>query len=223
MLPMIDKLLGVTARAKTIGQPPSIDCACRFAMVRDRTIMLLALYLGRPISVSAIAFTIVAVGVGMQGTSGSAHAQDFDASAIHPAIRSTCPSDTIAVFFQAFAESPELQRVYTASTLETAFVDWSAQPEPIELVELMPRETLHFPLVPNRAAQQQRGLRYREVAGNGNRVTVVLERPDTDMQLRYTFRRDTCWILIKIVDPAFGKAFPGEAPPAPDATSGRRN
>jgi len=57
---------------------------------------------------------------------------------------------------------------------------------------------------------------------------VVLEVPDTDMQLRYTFRSDACWTLIKIVDPAFGTAFPGEAPPAktttsPDAASRTRN
>ncbi|MBN9032656.1 MAG: hypothetical protein J0I23_22920 [Rhizobiales bacterium] len=48
------------------------------------------------------------------------------------------------------------------------------------------------------------------------------------MQLRYTFRSDACWTLIKIVDPAFGTAFPGEAPPAktttsPDAASRTRN
>lgn len=125
-----------------------------------------------------------------------------------------CSSNNIADFFEAFAESPEIQRAYTASNVETAFVDWSAQPEPVEAVEPMPREKLHFPLVPNRVAQQQGGLRYREIAGGGYRAVVVLEVPDTDMQQRCTFRRDACWTLVKIAAPAFGKLFPGETPPA---------
>ena len=83
-------------------------------------------------------------------------------STLQPQARgAACPSDKIADFFQAFAESTELQRAYTASTVETAFVDWNAQPEPGESVEPILREKLHFPLVPNRVTRQQEGLRYR--------------------------------------------------------------
>ncbi|MBN9549276.1 MAG: hypothetical protein J0H31_10455 [Alphaproteobacteria bacterium] len=172
-------------------------------------------FLNRILFVPAAALAIVVAGIAMQGSSGSAEAQGLDTStsAAAQSGRAACPSNDIADFFQAFAESPELQRAHTASTVETAFVDWSAQPEPVESAEPMERDKLHFPLLPDRASRQQEGLRYRETAGDENRVTVVLEVPDTDTQLRYTFRRDACWTLIKIVDPAFGRAFPGEAPP----------
>lgn len=228
MLHMIDKHPRVTPGARTKNRPPYAGRAHQVAIVRECGIILRTLYLRRPFFVSAIALTIVAASIWMQGIFGGAHAQDLNTSAAGQVRRAACPSDKLADFFQAFAESPELQRAYTASTVETAFVDWNAQPEPAESVEPILREKLHFPIVPNQDAQRQGGLRYREAAGGENRVIVVLEVPDTDMQLRYTFRRDSCWTLIKIVDPAFSKTFPGEAPPAKttastDAASRTRN
>lgn len=121
-----------------------------------------------------------------------------------------CPATDIAGFVAAFAESPALQKVFTAPVVDTAFVDWSAQPEPAEAVEPLSRDLLRFPVMPNRARQQADGLQYREIGRDGDRTTIALEVPDTDLQLRYTFRRDGCWTLVKIVDPAFGKAFDGD-------------
>lgn len=122
----------------------------------------------------------------------------------------TCPATDLAGFVAAFAESPDLQKAFTAPIVETAFIDWSAQPEPAESVEAVSRDALQFPVMPDRVRQQAEGLRYRETGSDGDRSTVVLEVPDTDAQLRYTFRRDACWTLVKIVDPAFGKAFGGD-------------
>lgn len=127
-----------------------------------------------------------------------------------PAI--ACPSKDLNAFVAAFAEDPALQKAFTAETIDTAFVDMNAQPEPAESVEALPRDKLRFPVMPNRAQQQKEGLKYREVANQGGRAVVVLEIPDTDAQMLYTFRRDACWTLVKIVDPAFGSAFPGEGP-----------
>ncbi|MCC7248302.1 MAG: hypothetical protein IT473_06745 [Lysobacter sp.] len=123
-----------------------------------------------------------------------------------------CPSQQLGAFVAAFAEDPALQKTFTAPTVDTAFVDMTAQPEPAESVEALPRERLHFPVMPNRAQQQKEGLQYREISNEDGRAVVALEIPDTDAQLLYTFRRDACWTLVKIVDPAFGTAFPGEAP-----------
>lgn len=132
-----------------------------------------------------------------------------------------CPATDLAGFVAAFAESPALQKAFTAPVVDTAFIDWSAQPEPAESVEKTPRDALRFPVMPNRARQQAEGLRYREIGTEGDRSTIALEVPDTDAQLRYTFRRDACWTLVKIVDPGFGKGFGGEAPVASVATAGR--
>jgi len=161
MLPMIEKLLRVTPRAKTTDRPPCAGRAHQAAIVRERRITLRTTFLRRPFFVSAITLTIVAASIWMQGSSGGAHARDLNPSAAGQARGAACPSDKIADFFQAFAESTELQRAYTASTVETAFVDWNAQPEPGESVEPILREKLHFPLVPNRVTRQQEGLRYR--------------------------------------------------------------
>lgn len=124
-----------------------------------------------------------------------------------------CPSQDLKSFVNAFAEDPALQKAFTADTVDTTFIDWNAQPEPAESSEPLPREKLHFPVMPNRAQQSKEGLQYREISADDKSATIALEVPDTDAQLRYTFRRDQCWTLVKIVDPAFGKAFPGEAPP----------
>jgi uncharacterized protein YecT (DUF1311 family) len=142
--------------------------------------------------------------------SNAAGASVIAAAGPQPAI--ACPSKDLSAFVAAFAEDPSLQKAFTADTVDTAFVDMNAQPEPAESVEPMPREKLRFPVMPNRAQQQKEGLKYREVANEGGRAVVVLEIPDTDAQVLYTFRRDACWTLVKIVDPAFGSAFPGEGP-----------
>lgn len=124
-----------------------------------------------------------------------------------------CPSQDLKSFVDAFAQDPALQKAFSADTVDTAFIDWNAQPEPAESSAPLPREKLHFPVMPNRAQQAKEGLQYREISADDKSATIVLEVPDTDAQLRYTFRHDQCWTLVKIVDPAFGKAFPGEAPP----------
>jgi uncharacterized protein YecT (DUF1311 family) len=141
----------------------------------------------------------------------------------------TCPATDLAGFVAAFAESPALQKAFTAPIVDTAFVDWNAQPEPTESVEQTSRDALRFPVMPDRAHQQAEGLRYREIGSEGDRTTIVLEVPGTDSQLRYTFRRDACWTLVKIVDPAFGKGFAGDAAraitsrAADDDLTGERN
>ncbi|TXI44466.1 MAG: hypothetical protein E6Q50_17750 [Lysobacter sp.] len=163
-----------------------------------------------------IASTLLfAVALAACDTSKPATASPADGAAQAPnagAAPVACPSQQLSAFVAAFAEDPALQKAFTAATVDTAFVDMNAQPEPAESVEPLARETLHFPVMPNRAQQRKEGLQYREIANEGGRAVVALEIPDTDAQLLYTFRRDACWTLVKIVDPAFGKAFPGEAP-----------
>lgn len=143
-------------------------------------------------------------------------------TATSPSAAPACPASDLAGFVAAFAESPALQKAYTAPIVDTAFIDWNAQPEPAESVEKTSRDALRFPVMPNRSRQQSEGLRYREIGTEGDRSTIALEVPDTDAQLRYTFRRDACWTLVKIVDPAFGKEFGGEAAQAitPGAADG---
>jgi hypothetical protein len=152
--------------------------------------------------------------LGACDSSESATASPANSTAsVKPESTVACPSQELKSFVAAFAEDPALQKAFTAQTVATAFVDMNAQPEPAEQVEMLSRERLAFPVMPNRAQQQREGLHYREVANENGRAVVALEIPDTDAQLLYTFRRDACWTLVKIVDPAYGKAFPGEAPP----------
>lgn len=148
----------------------------------------------------------LATALGMLGNS-PAIAEAASSMQLAPA---ACPSHDIKQFVAAFAEDPALQKVFTATTVDTAFVDHNAQPEPTEKVEPLPRSQLRFPVMPNRARQAKEGLQYRYVSADANRAVVALQVPDTDAQLTYTFRRDRCWTLIKIVDPSFGKAFPAQ-------------
>lgn len=143
------------------------------------------------------------------------------AAAAPAATGPACPSQDIKQFVAAFAEDPALQKAFTADTVDTAFVDYNAQPEPAQSVEPMSRAQLRFPVMPNRAQQGKEGLQYRQISADANRAVIALEVPDTDAQLTYTFRRDRCWTLVKIVDPAFGKAFPAQAPAKPAASAPR--
>jgi hypothetical protein len=144
----------------------------------------------------------IQAGVDPATASNATAADVIDSAETQVAI--ACPSQDLKAFVAAFAEDPALQKAFTADPVDTAFVDMSAQPEPTESVEAMPREKLRFPVMPNRVQQQKEGLKYREVANEGGQAIVVLEIPDTDAQVLYTFRRDACWTLVKIVDPAFG-------------------
>lgn len=128
-----------------------------------------------------------------------------------------CPSRDIDAFVAAFAEDPALQRAFSADVVETAYIDWSAKPEPVEVSARTAREHLAFPLMPGRDAQRRDGLVYRRVSLAGERATVALERPDSDAQLLYTFESGVCWRLVKVVDPAFAKAKATDAKTVPTA------
>ncbi len=128
---------------------------------------------------------------------------------------SECPAADIDTFVAAFAEDAALQRTFSAEVVDTAHVDWNAQPEPAEVITRTPRQRLTFPVMPGREAQRREGLVYRRVSLESTRAVVALEIPDSDAQLLYTFERDTCWRLVKVVDPAFAK--PAAGAPAPEA------
>lgn len=128
-----------------------------------------------------------------------------DAVATEGAHARACPSRDIERFVSAFAEDVSLQKLFTAAIVETAFVDHAAEPEPAEIVRPIQRGRLRFPLMPNRAQQNQEGLSYRLVSIDAVRAIIALSAQDTDSQLVYMFRRDRCWTLMKISVPAFGK------------------
>lgn len=142
---------------------------------------------------------------------GNLCAASFEAAAanpVHPApvAGAPCPSHDINKFVAAFAESPALQEQYSAASVDMAFIEGSSEPEPRETVEHISREKLRFPIMPNRTQQAAQGLRYRYISADDNRAVIALEVPDTDAQSTYAFQRSGCWMLVKIVDPAFGKA-----------------
>ena len=161
-----------------------------------------------------LAVLLALLAAACDATPPAAHAVEASPTQAAAPAMPACPATEIDEFVTAFAEDPALQKAFTADTVDAAFIDWNAQPEPAESVETLARDALTFPVMPNRARQQAEGLRYREISSDGDRAIIALEVPDTDAQLRYTFRRTGCWTLVKIVDPAFGKSFTGQAPAA---------
>lgn len=143
----------------------------------------------------------------------NAAAAPIQASA--PAVAQTaaapaCPTRDLKQFVTAFAESEILQHAFTATEVQTVYVDGNAQPEPAEVVRAVKRDQLTFPVMPNRARQRAEGLQYREVSQRGDQAIIALEVPDTDSQLLYTFKRNGCWSLVRIVDPGFAPAAAGQ-------------
>jgi hypothetical protein len=114
-----------------------------------------------------------------------------------------CPTQDLQAFVAAFAQSDTLQRAFTAAEVQRVYMDWNARPEPVEVVRILRRDQLTFPVMPNQDRQRASGFRYREVLLDNDQATIALEVPDTDSQRLYTFKRNGCWLLVRIVDPAF--------------------
>lgn len=109
----------------------------------------------------------------------------------------TCPARDFNGFFQAFANSTEVQRQFSATSVDFSAYEVSDDgPDPVFVTRNRPREAIQFPVVPNIALQRTEGLRTRiSPQGNGDQI-VDLVKPDTDYQIRYVFSRvGACWEL----------------------------
>lgn len=111
-----------------------------------------------------------------------------------------CPSQDFEIFLASFINSLEIQKSFTVAPLESVTIDALAEPEPAEVKKILGANELNFPLMPNPDQQAKDGLISRISNSDRKNVEVVLHKPDTDYQMSFFFRRESCWKLYRIKD-----------------------
>ncbi|WP_347902726.1 hypothetical protein [Pseudomonas purpurea] len=110
-----------------------------------------------------------------------------------------CPSTDFATFVSAYSESQALQRTFVRLPLQT-LLTVNAEPEPQQQRRKLSAGQLTFPLMPDAASRQAKGLVLRVTQPVEGKGVVVLEKPDTDYQVEYRFVFDQCWVLRERLD-----------------------
>lgn len=110
-----------------------------------------------------------------------------------------CPATDFAQFVSAYSESQSLQRTFVRLPLQTLLMA-NADPEPQQQRRKLSAGQLVFPLMPNAASRQAKGLELRVTQPAKGKGVVVLEKPDTDYQVEYRFVFDQCWVLRERLD-----------------------
>lgn len=140
---------------------------------------------------------VMILAAGMLATacdSYAGHAQDA-ASSVQSSVR--CPAGDFESFFNVFANDVSVQKAFTRKPLQIDYLDPAADPEPKFVSEMS--SSFDFPVVPGAAEQETRGL-IRSTKDLPGESVVTLEKPDTDYQVSYYFRKGACWTLYRKED-----------------------
>lgn len=113
---------------------------------------------------------------------------------------STCPSREFSAFLSMFSESVDIQRDFTRYPLERQHLDLGTSPEPKPVVRSLQRNQVSFPVIPGAAERKLKSLSLRVENVDYGAVKLLLVKADTDYQVVYLFRRDSCWSLYRIED-----------------------
>lgn len=111
-----------------------------------------------------------------------------------------CPSVEFDSFFDAFSERIEIQMEFTKFPLKKQLLDLNAEPEPRPVFRLIGRKQIRLPLIPNAADRKIRSLNLAVEKLTEREAKVLLTKSDTDYQVVYFFRKNSCWRLERIED-----------------------
>ncbi|PBP84627.1 hypothetical protein CCL22_06515 [Pseudomonas syringae] len=75
-----------------------------------------------------------------------------------------------------------------------------AEPEPKQETQLIAKEKVSFPLIPEKSVRMERGLTLNVIDNDQRKATLKLEKPDTDYQVLYVFKLSSCWFLDEVKD-----------------------
>ncbi|MEE7504969.1 hypothetical protein ACLBXO_08900 [Methylobacterium sp. C33D] len=111
-----------------------------------------------------------------------------------------CPAQDFPRFLAAFADDVAVQKAFVTVPLRSDAIDPEAQPEPKPVTTMLGADALRFPLMPSLRKQRADGLKQALSAAGADAMRVKLFKPDTGLQITYTFRRTACWTLDRIED-----------------------
>jgi hypothetical protein len=110
-----------------------------------------------------------------------------------------CPSKNFSEFLSVFSDSASIQERFTTFPLRK-LITVDAEPEPKQEVTYLEREGAQLPILPVKSDRVANGLEMSIVDNAGVDATVKLEKPNTDYQVLYLFKLDSCWFLNEVKD-----------------------
>ena len=110
-----------------------------------------------------------------------------------------CPSKEFTKFLVAFSESLSVQEQFTNVPLKK-IITINAEPEPKQEAMLIEKKKMVFPVMPDKKSLEENGLRLQVLDNTDEVATLKLEKPDTDYQVIYVFKFNSCWFLDEVKD-----------------------
>ena len=111
-----------------------------------------------------------------------------------------CPHAEFAAFLQHFSTEIAWQARAVADPLVTEHVDAGAEPEPVTVVRRVPLAEVAWPVMPDPATLSRTRRILESTAQSDGSMQVQVRATDTSDQQTYTFRRQPCWQLVRVVD-----------------------
>lgn len=109
-----------------------------------------------------------------------------------------CPDADFAAFLKRFEGSIEVQRASTADPLTMDSVDSEAMPEPKRITKQVPLADVEFPVLFGPSQREIEGLKETVTELGPSEREVTHGIPDSDAQVRFNFRADPCWKLVRV-------------------------
>ena len=119
-------------------------------------------------------------------------------AAPEPAPAATCPDADFAAFLTRFEGSADVQRASTADPLTMESIDSDATPEPRRLTKQVALAEIEFPILFDSNRRQTEGLQETVTELGPAQREVTHGIPDSDAQIRFEFRADPCWKLVRV-------------------------
>lgn len=112
--------------------------------------------------------------------------------------KATCPDTDFAAFLKRFESSVEVQRASTADPLAMDSIDSDALPEPKRITRQVPLADVEFPVLYGPSQREAEGLQETVTELGPSEREVTHGIPDSDAQVRFNFRADPCWKLVRV-------------------------
>lgn len=120
--------------------------------------------------------------------------------AISSTSQASCPAVEFSVFVRAFSNDISIQKAFTRYPLKKQRLDPDAEPEPKKIIQDLGRHQIQFPILPLHEERVKRSLEIRIDSVTATNAKITLVKPDTDYQVSYFFRKNSCWRLMRIED-----------------------
>ena len=123
-----------------------------------------------------------------------------DSREVSSDLQISCPAADFPAFVRAFSNDVNVQRAFTKYPLKKQWLDPDPGPEPREVIQDLDRHQIQFPILPLPEERVNYSLEIRIDSVTADSAKITLVEPDTDYQVSYFFKKNSCWTLTRIED-----------------------